>query len=88
MNWDWGFAELWNLLVTKGERAVREYKAKQALREKIEESKKRVQKRNADPAWQQLKERVQTLREKGEEGKAEARKLIKDYLLKQKLNQQ
>ena len=87
VNWDWGFAKLWNLLVKKGERAVREYKAKQALEEKIAESKRLLQKRNADPSWKQLKETTQNLIQKGKEGKDEARKLIKDYLVKEKQNQ-
>ena len=87
VNWDWGFAILWNLLVEGGAEAVRKYKAQRALETKIEESKRQIQRRTADPAWQQLKRTTQKLIQEGKVGKEKARKLIKDYLLKEKQNQ-
>jgi len=85
VNWSWGFAVLWNLLVKKGPKAVREYKAQRALEARIEEAKRQIQRRTADPAWQQLKQTTQRLIQEGKGG--QAKQLIKEYLDKEKQNQ-
>ena len=87
VNWSWGFAILWNLLVEEGTEAVRKYKAQRALEARIEESKQQIQRRATDPAWQQLKQTTQQLIQEGKGGKEKARKLIKEYLDREKQNQ-
>ena len=87
MNWSWGFAILWNLLVEEGTEAIRKYKAQRTLEARIEESKQQIQRRAADPAWQQLKQTTQQLIQEGKGGKEKARKLIKEYLDREKQNQ-